>query len=259
MNLNLFKKELKRNRKNFMIWTGIAVGFTIMIISLYPSFKDMGIEMGKAIPKEMAKAFNMDMSSWQEVSGYYKTYFGFHIIIILSIFACSFGASIVSKEEKDRTSEFLLTKPISRKAIFLTKVLALMSYITLSFLAQTTILVLMIFAVVSNDVNWNHIIEMHINGYVLCLFFGAAGLFLSQMVKGVKNYMGPVVGIVMGTYFLHAIGSAIEDANWISKCSPFHYLGVDEFSALSILIVVVLALIFLYTSFKIFKQKDIGA
>jgi len=138
-------------------------------------------------------------------------------------------------------------------------VLALMSYISLSFLAQTTILVLMIFVVVSNDVNWNHIIEMHINGYVLCLFFGAAGLFLSQMVKSVKNYMGPVVGIVMGTYFLHAIGSAIEDANWISKCSPFHYLGVDEFSTLSILIFMLLALIFLYTGFKIFKQKDIGA
>ena len=68
-----------------MIWTGIATGFTMMIVSLYPSFKDMGVEMAKVIPKEMAKAFNMDTGGWQEISGYYKTYFGFHIIIILTI------------------------------------------------------------------------------------------------------------------------------------------------------------------------------
>lgn len=259
MNLNLFKKELKRNRKNFMIWTGIAVGFTMMIISLYPSFKDMGIEMGKAIPKEMAKAFNMDMSSWQEISGYYKTYFGFHIIIILTIFSCSFGASIISKEENERTSEFLFTKPISRKEVFTTKVLALFSIISLSLLIQTLVTFLMILLVVNNTVNWKHIFEMHLNGYVLCLFFGSIGLVLSQIIKGVKNYMGPVVGVVMGTYFLHGIGSAIDEANWIAKFSPFHYLGVDEFHPFAIVIFTMAILLLILAAFKVFYRKDIGA
>ena len=242
-----------------MIWTGIAVGFTIMIISLYPSFKDMGVAMSETIPKEMAKAFNMDMSSWQEISGYYKTYFGFHIFIILSIFACSFGASIVSKEETDRTSEFLLSKPLSRKDVFLTKVWALLTLITMSFVLQTLVAVLMILAVVSNEVSWSHIFEMHFNGYILCVFFGAVGLMFSQSLKGIKNYMGPVVGIVMGTYFLHAIGSAIDDVNWIGKLSPFHHLGVDSFEPLAVVIFIVLTGILIYMANKIFGQKDIGA
>lgn len=259
MNLNLYKKELKRNRKNFMIWTGIAVGFTIMITSLYPSFKDMGVAMSETIPKEMAKAFNMDMAAWQEISGYYKTYFGFHIIIILTIFSCSFGASILSKEENERTSEFLLSKPISRKNIFTTKIAALFSLISLSFLIQTIVAVAMIAAIVTNDIDWNHITKMHLNGYILCLFFGAIGLFLSQITKGVKNFMGPVVGIVMGTYFLHAIGSAIDDANWIAELSPFHHLGVDEFEPLAILIFIGLIVVALYAGNKIFGKKDINA
>ena len=259
MNLNLYKKELKRNRKNFMIWTGIAVGFTIMITSLYPSFKDMGVAMSETIPKEMAKAFNMDMAAWQEISGYYKTYFGFHIIIILTIFSCSFGASILSKEENERTSEFLLSKPISRKNIFSTKIAALFSLISLSFLLQTIVAVAMISAIVTNDIDWKHIMKMHLNGYILCLFFGAIGLFLSQITKGVKNFMGPVVGIVMGTYFLHAIGSAIDDANWIAELSPFHHLGVDEFEPLAILIFIGLIVGALYAGNKIFVKKDINA
>ena len=77
-----------------MIWTGIATGFTMMIVSLYPSFKDMGVEMAKVIPKEMAKAFNMDTGGWQEISGYYKTYFGFHIII--NMFAIPLDFPMVS-------------------------------------------------------------------------------------------------------------------------------------------------------------------
>jgi len=259
MNLNLFKKEFKRSRKNFLIWTGIAVGFTIMIISLYPSFKDMGIEMGKAIPKEMAKAFNMDMSSWQEISGYYKTYFGFHIIIILTIFSCYFGASIISKEESERTSEFLFTRPVSRKEVFMTKVLALLSIISLSFLIQTLVALLMIIMVVNNTVNWNHLFEMHLNGYVLCLFFAAIGVGFSQLLKGVKNYMGLVVGVVMGTYFLHGIGSAVDDANWIAKFYPFHYLGVDEFHPLALLVFSILSLVFIVLGFRVFDRKDIGA
>ena len=259
MNLNLFKKEFKRSRKNFLIWTGIAVGFTIMIISLYPSFKDMGIEMGKAIPKEMAKAFNMDMSSWQEISGYYKTYFGFHIIIILTIFSCSFGASIISKEENERTSEFLFTRPISRKEVFMTKMLALFSIISLSFLIQSLVALLMIIMVVNDPVNWNHLFEMHLNGYVLCLFFGADGLIFSQTLKGIKNYMGPVVGVVMGAYFLHGIGSAVDDANWIAKLSPFHYLGVDEFHPLAIIVFTLAILLLTLAALRIFDRKDIGA
>jgi len=259
MNLNLFKKELKRNRKNFMIWTGIATGFTMMIVSLYPSFKDMGVEMAKVIPKEMAKAFNMDTGGWQEISGYYKTYFGFHIIIILTIFSCSLGAMIVSKEENDRTSEFLLSKPLSRKSIFQTKIIALFTLISGSFLIQTIVTILMIMAVVTNDVAWDRIFEMHLNGYILCLFFGAIGIFLSQVVRGIKNYMGPVVGIVMGTYFIHAIGKAIDDANWIAKVSPFYHLGVDDIYPLSIIVILVISVCALYFGNQIFNKKDIGA
>ena len=259
MNLNLFKKELKRNRKNFMIWTGIAIGFTIMIISLYPSFKDMGAEMSKVIPEKMAKAFNMDMGGWQEISGYYKTYFGFHIIIIFTIFSCSLGAMIVSKEENNRTSEFLLSKPVSRKSIFQTKILALFTLISVSFVIQTLVAILMMTIVVTNEVDWSRIFEMHFNGYILCLFFGAIGLFLSQVVRGVKNYMGPVVGIVMGTYFIHSIGKAIDDSNWIAKASPFYHLGVDELYPLSIVIILAISGLSLYFGNQIFKKKDIRA
>ena len=133
MNRNLYNKELKRNRKNLFIWSGIAVAFTFMITSLYPTFQNAGQAMMDAMPKEMTKAFGMDMAEWKHIMGYYKTYYGFHIILIMSIYACSCGANIISKEEREKTSEFLFSKPISRKTIFISKTLALITLVFLIF------------------------------------------------------------------------------------------------------------------------------
>ncbi len=141
----------------------------------------------------------------------------------------------------------------------MTKVLALFSIISLSLLIQTLVAYLMILLVVNNTVDWNHLFEMHLNGYVLCLFFGAIGVVISQTLKGIKNYMGPVVGVVMGTYFLHGIGSAVDDANWIAKFSPFHYLGVDEFNPLAIIVFTLAILLITLAALRIFDRKDIGA
>ena len=47
MNSAIFKKELKRNRKNTAIWTAIVVVFTTLILSIFPSFSEMGEEIAK--------------------------------------------------------------------------------------------------------------------------------------------------------------------------------------------------------------------
>lgn len=82
MNSVIFKKELKRNRKNTAIWTAIVVVFTALILSIFPSFSEMGEEMAKlmsSLPEEYAKALGMDEETWSSIIGYYGTYYGIYI------------------------------------------------------------------------------------------------------------------------------------------------------------------------------------
>ena len=128
MNSVIFKKELKRNRKNTAIWTAIVVVFTALILSIFPSFSEMGEEMAKlmsSLPEEYAKALGMDEETWSSIIGYYGTYYGIYIILLIGIFTASTGATIIGKEERDGTAEFLLTRPISRGSIVWTKLMAL--------------------------------------------------------------------------------------------------------------------------------------
>ncbi len=47
MNENLYSKELKRNKRNLVIWSAIVIGLTILVMSVFPYMKNMGEELAK--------------------------------------------------------------------------------------------------------------------------------------------------------------------------------------------------------------------
>ena len=260
MNSNLYYKELKRNRKNLFIWSAIAMFFTLMITSLYPSMQDAGEAMMETMPKGMTKAFGMDMEQWTHIMGYYKTYYGFHIILIMSIYVCSTGANILSKEERDKTSEFLFSKPMSRKSLFTTKIASLYSLTILIFIIQSITSIIGISLFDNGTVDWEKFRYMHFNGLVLISFFASIGLLISMLSKPKKNFIGLVVGLVFTCFFLYAISKSVEEANWLGYLSPFYYLNFDEKTDfVAVMGFTLLAIFSLLTSFKIFEKKDIGA
>lgn len=267
MNWNLYRKELKRNRKNLIIWSAIVIGFTLMVTSIFPFMQDMGEDMAalmEKMPAELSKAMGMDAETWSSILGFYSTYYGIYIIVLVSIYTTSTGATIVSKEEKDQTSEFLMTKPISRLDIFKTKMLALFTLSMIIYLVQAIVAFISISIFKGAEVSWEAFITMHLGGLFLMLFFTCTGVILSMYVTPKKNFMGIVVGITFGSYFLNAIGQAADAVNWISYISPFHYMsfqvndpdyGVNYLSAF-VLLAIGGAL--LYFSFQKYKKKDIA-
>ena len=116
MNRNLYSKELKRN--SLIIWSAIVIGFTIGVMSIFPYMKNTGDEMAimmSKMPEGMSKAMGINEQIFNSILGMYNKYYAIYIIVLLSIYTSSTGATIISKEEKNKTAAFLLTKPISKK------------------------------------------------------------------------------------------------------------------------------------------------
>ena len=180
MNRALYLKELKRNRKNATIWTGIVLAFTLMILSIYPSFAEMGEEMAKlmsSMPEAYARAFGIDSNTWASIVGFYSTYYGVYITLLMGIFTASTGATIVGKEERDGTAEFLLTHPLSRATVSSTKMAVLGTLFLIVYAVQSLVAVAGM-AVFGDDVPWETVAAMHAHGFALVLFFTGVGVLL---------------------------------------------------------------------------------
>ena len=74
-----------------------------------------GIEMMSSFPKELLIAFGMVDMDWSTILGFFGLVFVF-VQICLAIQAANYGFSLVSIEETEWTADFLLSKPVSRKA-----------------------------------------------------------------------------------------------------------------------------------------------
>jgi len=226
MNRALYLKELKRNRKNATIWTGIVLAFTLMILSIYPSFAEMGEEMAKlmsSMPEAYARAFGIDSNTWASIVGFYSTYYGVYITLLMGIFTASTGATIVGKEERDGTAEFLLTHPLSRATVSATKMAVLGTLFLIVYAVQSVVAVAGM-AVFGDNVPWATVAAMHVHGFALVLFFTGVGVLLGSLLSVKTNFMGPVVGLIFGSYFLNAMARSTESVEWLSYASPYRYL-----------------------------------
>lgn len=226
----LYLKELKRSRKTFFIWTAIVIAFTVMVLSIYPFMEGMGDDltnMMRNIPDELRKAMGMDEQTWASILGFYSTYFGIYIVLLTGIYTMSTGATILSKEEKEKTAEFLLTRPISRKSIFNTKMNALFSLTLAIIVLQAIVAALSLTIASETSIDWMKFSTMHIHGAVLILFFTALGVLLSLFLKPKTNFMGLVFGIIFGSYFLNAMSKATEATEWMGYISPFYYVDFN--------------------------------
>jgi len=86
---------------------------------------------------------------------------------------------------------------------------------------------------------------------------------MSSFLSPKLNYMGPIVGLIFGSYFLNAISMAVEKVSWLGYLSPYHYLnltpknGVLELNLITCLGASVMVAVFLWISNKRYLLKDI--
>lgn len=130
----MLKRELKVNLKNFIIWNSILVFFLLVVYLIYPTIAtsenlQMLEEMMKMFPKEVLKAFNMDISSLESAFGWLKSEGFVFVLLIIGLYSGMLGANILVKEESDKTIEYLNSLPMTRTTIVLNKVLCSLIYI----------------------------------------------------------------------------------------------------------------------------------
>lgn len=260
--MTLVKHELRQGRLSFIIWTA-SIGFLIAIcIFLYPEMKDQmeGVSDVFASMGSFTEAFGMDRLSFGTFTGFYSVECGNILGLGGAFYASLIAAGILSKEEKDKTAEFLLTHPVSRGRVITQKLI--------SVFVQITAMNVVIFALaagsiaaIGEDIPWKEIGLMHLAYYILQLELAGLCFGISAFIR--KGSAGIGLGIATMMYFLNLVANIADVADFLKYITPFGYCeGADivsdgKLDAAMVAVGVVIGAIGIAAAYLKYTKKDI--
>lgn len=227
----IFLRELSRNKRSFIIWTAILVVLNVMMMSFFPTMADNSkkfAELLKDYPKAMIEAFGIGKLNMGEVLGYYGMESYMFVSLLGSIFAMVLGSGILSKEESDKTIEFLYAKPVTRNEIVTSKALAVLVYVLL-FNIIISVTNFILFEIFKRDtLNMTSFLLLCVGPLTIHLTFAALGFIISIFIVKAKSILPLSFGIVLAAFFINIIAGATEKAANLKYLSPFKYVEAGD-------------------------------
>jgi ABC-2 type transport system permease protein len=267
MNGNLFIKEMKRNTFSLAIWMVVITILITITMSVYNIFlenqsKVMG--MMSLIPKGALQFKGVsNFNDLFSVLGFYAVNNIIYMMVLGSIFAIVLSSNILLKEEYNKTAEYLLSWPLSRREIFLTKLAAYSLNVFLLNLVTALAGFICIELVKKGPLNFSSFLILSLYTFLLNMLFGAVGLFLSVMIKRPRPITTLCIGLVLIMYFIYTLSKITESISEIGYLSPFKYVNMEvsnpayRIEFLNLAYFVVLSLLLIMSSYRLYLRRDI--
>lgn len=260
--MTLVKHELKQGWKALAVWTGAIGAFIVICVFLYPEMKGEMSEVSQAFGSmgAFSAAFGMDQLNFGTFIGFYAVECGNILGIGGALFASLAGIQTLSKEERDRTAEFLLTHPVSRTRVVTEKLAAVLAQVVI-LNAAALLLSAGAMAWIGEEIPWKEVSLLHLANFLLqtelsCVCFG-----ISAFLR--RGGMGAGMGIAVVLYFLNIIANLSERADALKYITPFSYTEGADIVVCGSLDESLLAAGLLFTIFGVlaafwrYRKKDI--
>lgn len=264
--MNIFLHELKAYRKSTIIWTFSMAAVAVLFLSLYPAFSKDVTGLTKALegyPLALRKAIGLSLESFTTMLGFYSFMFGY-ILLCGAIQAMNLGTSIVSKEVRDKTADFLMTKPVSRKQILTAKLLGILTSIVITNIIYLIIAILVANAVKTGNYSLKIFIMISLTLFFVQLMFLALGVIVSVILPKIKSVIAVSLGTVFSFYIINMFGSVIGEKA-VRYITPFKYYDVayiiknGSYEVTFVILEIILVAIAIVASYRIYMKKDIHA
>ena len=228
--MTLVKHELKQSKLSFLIWT-LSIGSMIALcVFLYPEMSsqmedvtDIFASMGS-----FTAAFGMDRLNFGTLIGFYAVECGNILGLGGAFYAAFCSVAVLSKEEKEKTAEFLLTHPVSRKRIVTEKLISVIILITAMNIIVYAIAVGS-FAAIDETVPMKEMNLLHIAYYLMQIEIAGICFCISAFVR--KGSIGIGLGFATILYFLNLVANITESAEFLKYITPFGYCEAADIIA----------------------------
>jgi ABC-2 type transport system permease protein len=262
--MNIFFHELRAYRKSTMIWSVSLVMIIVLFMSFYPSFAKDAEEFQKIMegyPEAIRNALGFNFENFFTILGFYCFPLSF-ITLCGAIQGMNLGTSIVSKEVREKTADFLLTKPVTRTTVLTSKLMAAFISIVITNIVYLAVTITMAFQVQTEDFSLKILIMLSLTMFFIQLIFLALGIIISVIAPRIKSVLTVSLTTVFAFYFLGMFSSTTgEEAK--RYISPFKYFDTAyiikhaSFESTFLIVGAVIIILAIAASYFVYAKKDI--
>ncbi len=263
--MNIFLREMRSHRWGLLFWSLGMVFLVLSGMAKYAAYEQAGQSVEQimaALPKGVQVIFGLTGFDLTQPSGFYGILF-LYIMVMAAVHAVLLGSGLVSKEERDRTSEFLYAKPVTRRAVLTGKFMAgLVNLVALNLVTMFSSFYFVDYY--GNGESFNDgIVTLMVGAFFIQLVFFSLGALVAGTAKKPKRAPGRATTIMLVAFLLYYTVNLNEKLDFLKYFTPFKYFdaaivmadGLDPvYMALSALIIVLA----LAGTYRFYAARDLN-
>jgi ABC-2 type transport system permease protein len=265
MALEVFVRTIKDKYLGAMILAVILFLYIFWIGSFFPTVKPMMDSYNEMLSNPTMKAFLGDLADLTTFSGFITAEVFSYMGIVLGAYVAFLTASFAAGEIEQKSSELMLSLPVSRVHVLLSRFATLLPIIVV-------LMVAMLLAIYCGAQYVGESIDLTRFAYGMIftagflLAVGGGSLLLSAIMSNGRNAAFASIGVLLAMFLVENIGSMVTSIDWARKLSLFHYAKVSGFIAnpaaeiawVNLGILLVVAAVFLALAVIAYKRRDIN-
>jgi ABC-2 type transport system permease protein len=267
MNRILFRMEFRRNLRSLVIWSvviSLLVFFTMSFFRTVLQYQQQIAGMVQMIPAAAIKMRGFgNINDMFSVMGFYTANNMMYMMLLGSIYAIVLSSNILLKEEYGKTAEFLMSRPVTRSEIYVSKLgLACWNIFLLNLLVALVSLVSILIFKTGKFTLWPFFV-LTVYTLLLNLLFGSMGIFISVLMKRARPVTFFTVGLVLVFYFIFSISRMTGVNGSFGYISPFKWVNIEVLSPTygmepgSLAFFMCFMIFFTFTAGFLYRRKDI--
>lgn len=219
--MTLFLHELRRGRLSLIIWSGAIAFLMAVCVVLYPEMAEQMEAMGDMFAQmgALSDMFGLDQMGFSEFIDYFAIECGEMLGLGGALFAAVTAIGALAGEQRERTADWLLTHPLSRRRIVTDKLLSVVVRVAVLNLAVWAVTVLCTLAI--GEAVSAEMLLLFLAYLLLQLQIAAVCLCLSAFIR--RGGMGIALGLSLLFYFVNLIANLTDGTAFLKWITPFGY------------------------------------
>lgn len=254
MNITLVKKEMRESLWKLILGLALLIVTAVSIPLMYEMIRELFSTLnsgelgflGNFLPTELLD--NYSVYVWSQWNGK-------NLLNIGTLLAVLLGMGMIAGEVNNQTISFLLSRPVSRKSVIISKIVS--GALSLGIIVGGSTAVMLILASVSapGPLDAGRLIVATLITYLGLLLIFILTVFFSVIFEDPVKVAGVTIVALLAMYVLGWF-SATRDFAFFPHISAASYFLGGQFPTWSVLVMVVTAILFIAASIHVMEKKE---